>query len=95
VTVIAVALAAVLLATSYAWPLVPLVVYPMNRWRGFWAALYCGALGAVGAVEFRDLHYMVGDFFEISVAVSLLRAIVEASGLAEPVRNRRRESRAR
>jgi hypothetical protein len=45
-------------------------------------------------VEFRDLHYMVGDFFEISVAASLLRAIVEVSGLAEPVRDRRREPRA-
>ncbi|MFF1453033.1 hypothetical protein ACFVYF_33600 [Streptomyces sp. NPDC058274] len=93
-TVVAVALAVVLVGTAYVWPFVPLVVYPMRRWRGFWAALYCGALGAVCAVEFRDLHYMVGDFFEISVAASLLRAIVEVSGLAEPVRDRRREPRA-
>jgi hypothetical protein len=95
VAVIVVGLAVLLVATSYVWPLVPLVVYPMNRWRGFWAALYCGALGAVCTVEFRDTHYMVGDFFEISVAVSALRAIVEASGLAEPLRSRRRGSRAR
>jgi hypothetical protein len=95
VTVIVVALAVALMATSYVWPFVPLVIYPMRRWRGFWAALYCGALGAVCAVEFRDFHYMVGDFFEISVAVSVLRAIVEASGLAEPARRKRQESRAR
>ncbi|MEV6762873.1 hypothetical protein AB0N16_20060 [Streptomyces sp. NPDC051105] len=94
-TVIVVALAAVLGAVAYGWPLVPLVVYPMRRWRGFWAALYCGVLGAVGAVEFRDLHYMVGDFFEASVITSSLRALVEATGLAERARRRRRESRAR
>ncbi|MGW1745987.1 hypothetical protein ACWCRD_10320 [Streptomyces sp. NPDC002092] len=93
-TVMVVALAVALLATSYVWPFVPLVIYPMRRWRGFWAALYCAALGAVCAVEFRDYRYMVGDFFELSVALALLRAIVEAAGLVEPARRKRRESRA-
>ncbi|MEV7891690.1 hypothetical protein ACWD3I_38535 [Streptomyces sp. NPDC002817] len=92
-TVVVVALAAALLATSYVWPFVPLVIYPMRRWRGFWAALYCGAVGAVCAVVFRDLRYMVGDFFELSVVFALLRAIVEVAGLAEPARRKRRESR--
>ncbi|MEU2623225.1 hypothetical protein ABZ642_34840 [Streptomyces sp. NPDC007157] len=90
-TVIVVALAVALGAVAYVWPLLPLVVYPMRRWRGFWAALYCGALGAVGSVAFRDLHHMVGDFFEASVATSAFRALVEAAGLVEPFRSRWRE----
>ncbi|SNX63345.1 hypothetical protein SAMN06272735_5153 [Streptomyces sp. TLI_55] len=92
-TVIVVALAVALLATAYVWPLVPLVIYPMRRWRGFWAALYSAAIGAVCAVVFRDLRYMVGDFFELSVVLALLRATVEAAGLAEPARRKHREAR--
>lgn len=88
-TAIVVVLAVVLVATSYAWPLVSLAVYPMRRWRGFWAALYCGTLGAVGAVEFRGLRYGVGTFFAVSVLTSALRVLVEVSGIAEPARRRR------
>ncbi|WP_406172736.1 hypothetical protein [Streptomyces sp. NBC_00996] len=61
----------------------------MRRWRGFWAALYCGALGLICAIEFRDFHYMIGDFFKASVVTAVARAMVEVCGLAEPLRRRR------
>jgi len=44
-------------------------------------------------VVFRDLRYMVGDFFELSVVLALLRVTVEMAGLAEPARRKRREAR--
>ncbi|MGW2556983.1 hypothetical protein [Streptomyces sp. NPDC001635] len=90
-TVFIVALAWVLLATSYVWPFVPLIVYPMRRWRGLWAALYCGAIGLLCAVEFRDLHYLVGDFFKASVITSIVRVVVEVSGIGELARTRWKE----
>ncbi|WP_330288843.1 hypothetical protein [Streptomyces sp. NBC_00576] len=33
----------VFMGCVYAWPVVPLVAYPLNRRRGSWAALYCCA----------------------------------------------------
>ncbi|WP_405784439.1 hypothetical protein [Streptomyces sp. NBC_00859] len=92
-TVISLALALAIIVTSYVWPIVPLIVYPMRRRRGLLAALYCGALGLVCAVEFRDFHYMVGDFFKASVFTAVTRVVVEITGVAEPARRSREAAR--
>ena len=79
----------------YAWPVVPLVAYPLNRRRGFWAALYCCAIAVFFAMEFRYSKFMLGTFFEMAVYTSAARAIAEASGVLERPREvwrRRRRS---
>ena len=79
----------------YAWPVVPLVAYPLNRWRGFWAALYCCTVAVLFAVEFRFSRFMLGTFFEMAVYTSAARAIAEATGVLDRPREvwRRRHAR--
>lgn len=74
------------LCAAYAWPVIPLVVYPMNRWRGLWAALYCCAVGVFfGSGSFFS-GFHVAEFFEVAVFTSVVRAFAEAAGLLEKPR---------
>ncbi|MFF0159946.1 hypothetical protein ACFYRY_20785 [Streptomyces sp. NPDC005263] len=81
-----VALTVVFMGCVYAWPVLPLVVYPLNRRRGFWAALYCCAIAVFFGMEFRYSKFMIGTFFEIAVYTSAARAVAEASGVLEKPR---------
>lgn len=89
-TVIATGIAALFIVVGFAWPFVPLVVYPFNRRRGMWAAVYCGITGFfVGYVTFRYSHHMVGTCFQASVYTSAARIAVELTGAVERFRRRR------
>ncbi|GAA3830018.1 hypothetical protein GCM10022403_074060 [Streptomyces coacervatus] len=82
------------LCAAYAWPVIPLLVYPLNRRRGFWAALYCCAVAVFFGLGFRYTNrFMVSDFFEAAVYTSAVRAIAEATGILEKPRQiwRKRE----
>ena len=74
------------LCAAYAWPVIPLVSHPMNRWRGLWAALYCCAVGVVfgGGSFFSKFH--IAEFFEAAVFTSVVRAVAESAGLLEKQR---------
>ncbi|MFC4503629.1 MULTISPECIES: hypothetical protein [Streptomyces] len=76
----------VFMGCVYAWPVVPLVAYPLNRRRGFWAALYCFAIAAFFALELRYSQFMIVTFFEMALYTSAARAITEASGVLEKPR---------
>ncbi|WP_329249273.1 hypothetical protein OG223_17945 [Streptomyces sp. NBC_01478] len=82
------------LCTAYAWPVIPLIVYPMNRRRGFWAALYCCAVGAFFGIGSMYSHFYVGAFFEAAVFTSAVRAAAEAAGILEKPRGAWRKRRA-
>ncbi|WP_330338042.1 hypothetical protein [Streptomyces sp. NBC_00557] len=89
-------LSVVFLGAAYAWPVIPLLVYPLNRRRGFWAALYCCAAAVFFGTAFRYTdRFMVSDFFEAAVYTSAVRAIAEATGVLDKPRHtwrsRRRE----
>ncbi|UQA95699.1 hypothetical protein [Streptomyces halobius] len=89
-TIIATGIAALFMAVGFAWPFLPLVVYPFNRWRGMWAAVYCGITGFIaGYVIFRYSHHMTGTFFQASVYTSAARIAVELTGAMERFRRRR------
>ncbi|MEW1675381.1 hypothetical protein AB0O47_19345 [Streptomyces noursei] len=91
-TVVAAGIAALFVAAGLVWPLVPLVVYPFRRWRGMWAAVYCGITGALfGYVLFRYTHHVGVTFFQISVFTSAARVAVEVTGVAERLRQRRKK----
>ncbi|AIA07795.1 hypothetical protein DC74_7373 [Streptomyces noursei] len=88
-TVIAEVIAALFVAVGFAWPLVPLVVYPFRRWRGMWAAVYCGVTGFFfGYVLFRYTHFVGVAFFQVSVFTSVVRFAFEVTGVAERLRQR-------
>ncbi|WP_030929557.1 hypothetical protein [Streptomyces sp. NRRL S-646] len=89
-----IALFVVFLCAAYAWPVIPLVIYPHSRWRGFWAALYGCAVAVFFGMEFRYTNrFMVSDFFEAAVYTCTVRAIAEATGVLEKPRQiwRKRE----
>ncbi|MFE0508849.1 hypothetical protein [Streptomyces sp. NPDC058964] len=75
------------LCTAYVWPAAPLLIYPMNRRLGFWAALYCCAVGVFFGIEPYYLHFNIGAFFEAVIFTSVVRAIAEAIGVLEKPRN--------
>lgn len=85
--ILIVALSVAFLCAAYAWPFIPFVIYPMNRWRGFWAALYCCAVGVFLGTWSGYSHYNIGAFFEAAVFTSVVRAIAEATGILEKPRN--------
>ncbi|MET7382770.1 hypothetical protein ABZT08_28860 [Streptomyces sp. NPDC005526] len=72
---------------AYAWPVIALAVYPLNRRRGFWAALYCCAIALFFGIEFHSFKFMVGEFFEVAVYTSAVRILAEALGVLEKPRN--------
>ncbi|MEK2479540.1 hypothetical protein [Streptomyces noursei] len=81
--------AALFVAVAFTWPIVPLMAYPRRRWRGMWAAVYCGVAGFVmGYVIFRYNHHMVGTFFQASVYTSVVRIVIELTGGVERLRRR-------
>ncbi|MER5404213.1 hypothetical protein [Streptomyces sp. NPDC002769] len=81
------ALAVAFLCTAYAWPVIPLLIYPMNRRRGFWAALYCCAVGVLFGIGGQYAHFNIGAFFEAAIFTSVVRATAEAAGILEKPRN--------
>ncbi|MEV6052335.1 hypothetical protein [Streptomyces sp. NPDC052107] len=82
------ALSIVFLCAAYAWPVIPLLVYPLNRRRGFGAALYCCAVAVFFGTAFRyTTRFMVSDFFEAAVYTSAVRVIAEATGMLEKPRH--------
>ncbi|MEV6289147.1 hypothetical protein AB0M41_01655 [Streptomyces sp. NPDC051896] len=91
-----IALSVVFLCAAYAWPVIPLLVYPLNRRRGFWAALYCCAAAVFFGITFRYTNrFMVNDLFEAAVYTSAVRAIAEATGMLEKPRHAWRKRRLR
>ncbi|MFI6464470.1 hypothetical protein [Streptomyces sp. NPDC050528] len=85
--ILIITLSVAFLCAAYVWPFVPLVVYPMNRWLGLWAALYCCAAGVFFGMGSGFSHYNIGAFFEAAVFTSVVRAVAEAAGLLEKPRD--------
>ncbi|WP_369392384.1 hypothetical protein AB5J72_35960 [Streptomyces sp. CG1] len=83
------------LCIAYAWPVIPLFIYPMSRRRGFWAALYCCAVGVFFGIGLGYSHFDTGAFFEAAIFTSVVRAIAEAAGILEKLRNAWRKRHAR
>ncbi|MFH9426058.1 hypothetical protein [Streptomyces sp. NPDC017529] len=95
-TYVATGITAVFVAVGYAWPFLPLVVYPFDRRRGMWVAAYCGAAGFLaGYVVFRYSDHAVGTFFQASVFTSAARIVGELTGAGERLRRRRAKPDAR
>ncbi|MFY4721043.1 hypothetical protein CQW39_29010 [Streptomyces griseofuscus] len=74
------------LCTAYLWPIVPLIIYPLNRRRGFLAALYCCAVGVFFGIGPHYSHFNIGAFYEAAVFTSAARLIAESAGLLEKPR---------
>ncbi|MEU0969662.1 hypothetical protein ABZ357_31240 [Streptomyces sp. NPDC005917] len=85
--ILIITLSTVFLCAAYAWPAIPLLIYPMNRRRGLWAALYCCAVGVFFGIGPHYSHFNIGAFFEAAILTSFVRVIAEAAGILEKPRN--------
>ncbi|MFF2994668.1 hypothetical protein ACFVTC_08815 [Streptomyces sp. NPDC057950] len=85
--ILIVALTVTFLCTAYAWPVIALLIYPMNRRRGFWAALYCCVVGVFFGTGPQYSHFNTGEFFGAAIFTSAARAAAEAAGILERPRS--------